>query len=341
MSKLNRTCPDCQDIDRRDFLRVAGASAAIASTAPLAMAAEAKAVSTPESVVKHLYETLTPGQKEKMCFAWDYNHPQRGLLRTRISANWNITQADVMDDFNEDQQKMIRDIYEGIVSPEWVAKFDKQLEDDCGGFGSDQSIAIFGEPNKGKFEFVLTGRHMTMRCDGNSTDHVAFGGPIFYGHDPDGSGTEGASHQGNVFWEQAIVANDVYKMLDEEQRQEALHAKAPRESAVKFKGKGGNFDGIAVKELEGHQKEGVQKVLKKLIEPYRQSDRDEVVKCLNAQGGLDECYLCFYEAGDLGKDKVWDNWRLHGPAFVWHFRGSPHVHTWVNVADDPSVKLNA
>jgi hypothetical protein len=32
--------------------------------------------------------------------------------------------------------------------------------------------------------------------------------------------------------------------------------------------------------------------------------------------------------------------RLEGP-FVWYFRGYPHVHVWVNVADDASVKLNA
>ena len=43
----------------------------------------------------------------------------------------------------------------------------------------------------------------------------------------------------------------------------------------------------------------------------------------------------------IGKDKVWDNWRLEGPAFVWHFRGAPHVHCWVNVADNPEVELNA
>jgi len=26
---------------------------------------------------------------------------------------------------------------------------------------------------------------------------------------------------------------------------------------------------------------------------------------------------------------------------VWHFRGAPHVHVWVNIADDPKVELNA
>ena len=56
----------------------------------------------------------------------------------------------------------------------------------------------------------------------------------------------------------------------------------------------------------------------------------------SAQGGLDDCHLAFYKEGDLGDDGVWDNWRLEGPSFVWYFRGKPHVHVWVNVADDPT-----
>ena len=58
-------------------------------------------------------------------------------------------------------------------------------------------------------------------------------------------------------------------------------------------------------------------------------------------GGLDSCHLTFYSDKDIGNDKVWDNWRLEGPSFVSHFRGNPHVHVWVNVADSPKVKLNA
>ena len=85
----------------------------------------------------------------------------------------------------------------------------------------------------------------------------------------------------------------------------------------------------------------MQKVLAKLLEPYRQSDQDEVRKCLKAQGGLDKCSLAFYRDRDIGNDGVWDNWRLEGPAFVWYFRGAPHVHVWVHVADSPDVKLNA
>ena len=59
------------------------------------------------------------------------------------------------------------------------------------------------------------------------------------------------------------------------------------------------------------------------------------------QGGLEACSLAFYKDGDLGDDGEWDNWRLEGPSFVWYFRGEPHVHIWIHIADDPSVVLNA
>ena len=101
------------------------------------------------------------------------------------------------------------------------------------------------------------------------------------------------------------------------------------------------FRGVPVTELSADQKGHLQAVVRKLLEPYRQYDRDEVRACLQAQGGLDACSLAFYQEGDIGKDGVWDNWRLEGPSFVWHFRGAPHVHVWVNVADHADVKLNA
>ena len=217
----------------------------------------------------------------------------------------------------------------------------KQIEEDNNGpWGSSQNIAIFGKPGDGKFELVMTGRHMTVRCDGNSTEHVAFGGPLFYGH-ASGAFDEEPNHPGNVYWEQALAANKVYEMLDGKQRKQAEVPSTPIEQKVGFRGPKGPFHGIPVAELSADQKEQVQKTLEKLIEPYRQSDRDEVVACLKSQGGLDKCSLAFYTDEDLGEDKIWDNWRLEGPSFVWYFRGSPHVHVWVNVASDPSVPTNA
>ncbi len=356
MADTRRECPDCasdqRSFDRRDFLKTASV-AAVAGSASLALpnwavAKDAPAVAgKPESVVKTLYDSLKEEQRKKMCYAWDYTEKKRGLLRTYVANNWNITEDMISSEFyTKDQQAMIREIFKGIVHPDWVSRIDKQLEDDAGGYGEQQSIAIFGEPGNdqggsGKFEFVMTGRHMTIRCDGNSAEHVAFGGPIFYGHAAE-SFDEEAHHPGNVFWPQAQAANKLYEMLDSKQQEQALVRKGmPAESQVGFKGKEGGFQGLPVKELSSDQKDHLQKVMAMLVEPYRQGDRDEVTQCLKSQGGLDACNIAYSARGNIGDDGVWDIWRIEGPSFVWHYRGSPHVHVWVNVADNSDVKTNA
>jgi hypothetical protein len=324
--------------NRRSFIQQSAAAVAASAALPgLVRAAES---STPESLVKVLYDSLKAEQREKVCYAWDYMDPKRGLLRTRVANNWMITPQEINSDFYTGEQRdLIRKIFEGIINPEWHANFDKQLEDDCGGFGEEQSIAIFGQPGDGKFELVLTGRHMTLRCDGNSEQNVAFGGPIFYGHAPNGD--EEADHAGNVFWSQALEANKVYSMLDGKQRKAAEVAKTPGEQKVAFQGKSGQFSGIPVTDLSSDQREQLQTTLRSLLEMFRKSDQLEATQCLQTQGGLDACHLSFFTDHDLGKDQVWDNWRLEGPSFVWHFRGAPHVHVWVNIADSSEVKLNA
>lgn len=330
--------------DRRKFLQTSTAAAGVATGTALTSYADDKSKNekkSAESIVELLYKSLTDKQKQAICFDWNYQDPKRGLLRTRVANNWQVTKPSINSQFyTADQRKMIRDIFEAIISPGWVPKIDKQLKDDAGGFGKSQSIAIFGTPGSGKFEMVMTGRHMTLRVDGDSTEHMAFGGPIFYGHAAKDF-YEDHRHRGNVFWEQAVAANKVYQMLDGKQQKMAEVAKFPWEGEVGFKGKDGDFTGIPVTELKSDQKEELQKVLTKLLEPYRQSDQNEVIACLKKQGGLDACHLSYYTDHDMGKDKVWDNWRLEGPSFVWNYRGDPHVHVWVNVSDSAKVKLNA
>jgi hypothetical protein len=96
-----------------------------------------------------------------------------------------------------------------------------------------------------------------------------------------------------------------------------------------------------VKELTHDQCEQLEKTLAIMLSPYRSADSDDVKACLKRQGGVDACSLAFYQAGDIGDDGVWDNWRLEGPSFVWYFRGSPHVHLWMNIGDSAEVKTNA
>ena len=358
-------CPDCDrqpavdpnQIDRRGFLRTVGATTlttllpaaariAHAETPATAPASGAKlAASASETSVKALYDSLSEQQRNTICFAWDHMHPKHGLLRTHVSNNWQISSPAVRSEFfTREQQGIVFDIFRGLFQPEWSRKIVQQLKDDARGlerdFGAEQSIAIFGKPGEPKCEFVMTGRHLTIRADGNSESHVAFGGPIFHGHAATGD-DEQVGHPGNIFWPQAVAANRVYAMLDGKQQKEALVlADLPPEDRVAFRDQAGR-PGIPVRELARDQQEEMEKVLAVMLEPYRDADRAEVMACLKKEGGLKACNLAFYKDGDLGSDGVWDNWRLEGPAFVWYFRGYPHVHLWINVADDPSVKLNA
>ena len=352
MSNLQR-CRDCdsteiQPFNRRQFVQTTAAAAAATSTGLLlphnSLRAAAASDASSEQLVRRLYDSLSETQRAKICFAWDHQDEDRGLLRTHVSNNWNITDVKTLNVggsfFTADQRDMIEAIFFGLYNPDFHDKLRKQLQDDAGGYGKRQTIAIFGEPGAGKWEFVMTGRHLTIRCDGDSAEHVAFGGPVFYGHAAQGF-DEAPDHPGNVYWHQAIKANKLFEMLDGKQRDVALISEAPYESEVAFRGAGGKFPGIPIAELSADQKEHAQDVLKTLLEPYRVSDRDEATRRLEAQGGLDKCSLSFYREDDIGADGVWDIWRIEGPSFVWHYRGAPHVHVWVNVAADASVETNA
>lgn len=359
MSRV-RPCPDCDPsshpsaaVTRRVFVRQTGAIAAAASLATLTRPAAAEALKdgeTPERLVGKLYESLAPQQREQICFAWDHRDQDRGLLRTHVSNNWSVVDRAKLnvggDFFTPDQRDLIEALFFGLYNPEWHDRIKQQLQDDAGGYGKAQTIAIFGNPADGQYQLVMTGRHCTIRCDGDSAEHVAFGGPIFYGHAAKGFYEE-ASHPGNVYWPQAIKANELYQMLNGKQRKLALVKPAPEEAAVGFRGPSGEFPGIPLAELSEDQRGVARGVLASLLEPYRESSRAEALRLLDAQGGLEKCALSFYseDAGggsvDVGGDGVWDVWRIEGPSFVWHFRGEPHVHVWVNVADDPSLPLNA
>ncbi len=336
-------CPNSSDsrFSRRNFVQTVGAAAAVAAVGPRIGNGDETSKPAPESLVKKLYDSMTQTQKDEVCFDWDHKD-DRGLLRMHVSNNWQITGDHKIASgyYTDDQKDMIEALFWGLYAPDWHSRIKKQLQDDAGGYGKEQSIAIFGQPGAEKFEFVMTGRHLTIRCDGNSVDNVAFGGPIFYGHAASGF-DEKVGHPGNVFWYQAQKANALYKMLDGKQRSQALIEQAPDESKVHFGGPDGRPQGIMIGELAADQKDHAQKVLDALLEPYRTVDQADVRKCLSAQGGLDKCRLAFYQSDDLGNDGEWDNWRLEGPSFVWHYRGTPHVHVWVNIADDPSVKITA
>ncbi len=323
MKRASQKCSDCDQLDRRSFLKAA-AGATVAGVAmpmlvgqPALFAAPSK-TSAAEGAAGRLYASMSADQKKQICFA--FNHE----LRNKINANWHITKPSVGDDFySKDQKALINEIVKNVTSADGYERLKKQMEFDSGGI-DEYSIAMFGEPGSGAFEWELTGRHLTLRADGDSGDKAAFGGPIVYGH-----GEEDPKQ--NLFYYQTQQVNEVFKALDAKQAEQALVAKAPKEDAVKLQGEKGTFPGIAVGQLSADQKQLVNKTLQVLLAPYRQEDVDEAMEIVKNSGGTDKLHMAFYQQGDLGNDKTWDIWRVEGPSFVWHFRGAPHVHAYINI----------
>ena len=325
----NSSCPDCDAVSRRGFLKStlgAAAATSFAGVPIIGRAAEAMAPKS-ETLVGTLFKSFTEVQRKALCFAWD------NPLRTEVDNNWHITDQHISSFLTPDQNQMVKEIFLGLHSPEYAEKVVQQVASDSGkaGFG-DSSIAIFGEPGTGKFEFVLTGRHCTRRCDGDSTEGAAFGGPIFYGHAAQGF-NEKPDHPGNIYWYQAKRANEAFQMLDGKQREIALRQHGRMEQGaetVKLTGKSEGLPGIAVGDLSRDQKDEVRKVMADLLAPFRKQDADEALKYIEA-AGFDKLHMAFYKNQDIGNDGVWDVWQLEGPNMVWYFRGDPHVHVWVNV----------
>jgi hypothetical protein len=314
------------DVGRRVLLKAAGAAAAFPG---LAVAGAGAAVTRPtsETLSVSLWKSLRPEQKKVVAFPFEH------ALRSKVDNNWEITEP-IADVFDKDQQAMLRDIYRGMHSPEyvdrvWAATVHDQQGD---GFENGCSAALFGEPGRGKFEVVITGRHVTRRCDGDSVEGAAFGGPIFYGHQA-GKDEERPDHPGNAYWFQALRANEVWKALDGKQRAQALLVSPRGESGtdtVKLTGKKRGLPGIPLAALASDQKDLVRKVLGDLLAPFRKVDADEALKLVEAQG-LDNLHMAFFKGKDLGGDGVWDVWQIEGPAMLWFFRGAPHIHVWAHV----------
>lgn len=329
-------CPDCSDsnINRRGFLKSAAAITAAAAASRLPLIGEAPTRPSSETLVTTLYKSLSEPQRALLCLPFD--HPRR----LDVDNNWFITKARVGKDLTKDQQHMVREIFLGLHSPEYAERVLKATEHDSGdGSLGDCSLALFGEPGTGKFEFVLTGRHVTRRCDGDSVAGAAFGGPIFYGHQAGPDDEERPDHPGNVYWYQAQRANEVFQALDGRQRSLALVDRLRREQAsatVKLTGQKSGLTGVPLTELSGDQRQLVRKVMADLLAPFRKSDADEAMKFVEANG-FEHLHLAFSKQGDLGNDQVWDVWQIEGPAMLWYFRGAPHVHTWVNIRRDLSA----
>ena len=328
------------NVSRRDFVK----TAALAATSPLILPTWARAdgptVAGPtpkapaETAVARFYATLKDEQRKLICFPFD--DPKR----SQVQNNWHIVKPTIKD-LSKEQQALCDEVFKGLCSEEGYERFRKQMDHDYGGI-ENYSVAVFGEPGTDKpFEWVLTGRHDTLRADGNSVEGAAFGGPIFYGHD---ATRDQQRRVGQAYRQRLVVSGPSRRTkfsstLDDKQKAQGPRPPRPRRTTHASRS---NSRGISSpttpaspsSELDGDQKKMVQKLLTDML-PARSAplDAEEVHECLKDAGGAStNCISPSSRKATPATTSVWDIWKLEGPAFSWYFHGSPHVHTWLNVA---------
>jgi hypothetical protein len=351
-------CPDCESAphadvaspageigrhDRRQFLRWVGSGAAAAviagsvpagmraaEQAPAAAAGAAPAARPAEGLVRELFAGLSADQKKELVLPFDHGATATAPATRLRMYNRPVGKA-IGDVYTQAQQELIEKIVRAMGNGEdgW------RLISRGGKWDNSGSLAgcganIFGDPSaeKGKFAFLFTGHHLTIRCDGDSLEGAAFGGPVYYGHSPNGYSDR------NVFFPQTKAALTVYDAFSAEQAKKAVVDGTPgeHEPSVRLRPKADSRPGIAYAELTADQKKLVEDVMRNILSPFRKEDGDEVMAIIKETGGMDRMHLAFYRDAKMKDDKKWHFWRLEGPGFVWNFRVLPHVHCYVNIA---------
>lgn len=341
MNEQKPHCPECEsenpgaELDRRGFMRTVGGHAAaavalgvVARTVP-AVAADApkvpeKPAKPAEDLIKELYTGLTADQKKLVVLPFD--NPNRFRMYNRAM---NKT---IADSYTKPQQELVQRILRSICSDdEGYRRITRNGHFDSTGSFENCGANIFGDPTGGnKFAWVFTSHHLTVRCDGNSEEGAAFGGPLYYGHSAPGHSDK------NVYNYQTKCVTSVFDALSEKQRKVALITGSnpgEGEKSIVIPKKDKANPGISYGELNKDQQALVEKVMREVLSPFRKEDGDEVVQIIKANGGLAKIHLAFYQDKMEDADKKrWHFWRLEGPGFVWNYRVLPHVHTYVNIS---------
>jgi hypothetical protein len=331
-------CPECEPVDRRDFMRVVGTGTAVliagGSLTPVLSAAQpgatpaapaAKQPRPAEALVRELWGTLTEAQKGQILQPW--NHANRA--RTFNAAMG----ARIGQVYRQPQQELIERIMRAISNGEdGYTRLSRNGGWDTNGGFTACGANFFGDvADNQRWAFVFSGHHLTARCDGDSEPDYAFGGPIYYGHSPDGHSAR------NVFNFQTRAVQSVYDTLSEEQRRRAIMQNSPGDGlrTVTFRRNG--YAGIPAGDLTEDQRRLVETTMRDLLSPYRREDADEVMALIRRNGGFERLHLGFFRDAGAAAGTRWSYWRIEGPGFVWNYRVLPHVHCYVNIARAPQA----
>jgi hypothetical protein len=277
------------------------------------------------------FESLSSQQRARACV--DYDHPLRqyhnrgvwggGLWVNPINLGW-------------EQRRILTDLLYAGLSEAGRGRVPEEYFTRCPGVHS-MYVLVCGNPKTPPYQVILTGPHLNLRIGGRSREGAAFGGPLVYG---DQRGNEVAGLPGNLYRFQFQTAQRLFETLDPEAKHLALRRTSPNQTVIQLQGRTGSFDGVELSALSPESRTVARELIDGILSTYPEEDSAHAWACLDHNGGLEKLHLSYYQDSSPDGDRRYQNFRLEGPAAVFYFRGSPHVHAFINVAMDPEAPLS-
>ncbi|HZF28907.1 MAG TPA: DUF3500 domain-containing protein [Gammaproteobacteria bacterium] len=327
-------------MNRRMLLKGAGVAGALVGAgafgkyAVLAPPRSAELESV-DALAVRICDSLSGDAKALACLPYD--HPLRqyhnrglwagGLVVSALTVDWGTRRA-------------LTDLLHAGLSEAGRERLPRQ--DSTNWFGANGlGLAVCGDPRRGPYQIMLSGVHLNLRLGGASADGAAFGGPQVYG---DQRGNERVGLPGNVYRYQMEAAHRLLAALTPAERAAVRVARAPAQVRVGVQGRDGRFDGVVVADLAADKRKLAHDVVAGIVDTYAERDTAYAWQCLERNGGVDALrfadYDEDYEGGRRAGDAPSQIFRFEGPAAVFHFRGEPHVHAFVNIAMDGERPLS-
>jgi len=283
-----------------------------------------------DELARRFVASLDAATRAEVCVPYD--HPLRQYHNRGVGGGGAPIDA---GRFSWAQRGLLNDLFHAGLSRAGRERVPNEYYMRFGGVQTMQ-VLVCGEPESPPYQVVLSGPHLNLRLGGTSREGAAFGGPQVYG-DQRGDGEVGLP--GNLYRFQLELGRRLFAGLDEGRRRVALLERAPIQTAIELQGRGGTFPGLAVSEL-GEARPLVGELVRAILSTYPDEDAAYAEECLAANGGLEALCLSYYADGELDGSGLYQIFRLEGPAAVFHFRGAPHVHAFVNVAMDGDAPLS-
>ena len=283
-----------------------------------------------DALARRFYLSLDSEQRAETCVACD--HPLRQYHNRGVSGGGRS----IFGGFTREQRQTLTDLLYAGVSEAGREKIPQEAFTRWAGVHG-MLVLICGDPTAPPYQMILSGVHLNLRLGGNSREGAAFGGPQVYG-DQHGNGRVGLP--GNVYRDQFVLAQRLLHRLDSGRRKDAVLQEAPVQTEIELQGRHGTFSGIPLKELGPDDKVLAHDLVERILSTYPPADVAYARECLEANGGVDALFLSYYQHGEDGDIPEGQVFRLEGPSAVFYFRGSPHVHAFVNVAMDGDSPLS-